>query len=260
MKPRGIKLEIKNLMSKQDGVFNGIFNGFSLTVDSGEICVLLGVSGCGKSTLISRILGLHEKQIDGEVLFDNLKLSKFLRDGSQIGLATQDTLIFPFWDIKRNIEFVFQMRGKSVKEPDNKFISTIIAVLGLDKECTATMSGGEQKRVGFARALCGEPKLLLLDEVFAGCDIVLQEKMCGLLIKRWKCLAKPTILLITHDVAIAARLATRCLVFRRQKKVLDIHYDKSYGSNCLDEDSDEYRSRRGELMDACHEAWKMGDT
>ncbi|WP_409523099.1 ABC transporter ATP-binding protein [Nitrincola sp. MINF-07-Sa-05] len=195
----------------------------SLTIESGEFCVLVGTSGCGKSTtlrMINRLLPHSDGRIriDGEEIYqiDEQKLRR------RIGYAIQSTGLFPHWSVARNISVVPRLLGWPVAKIDAR-IRELLALLDLPYEEFAgkfpnQLSGGQAQRVGVARALAGDPDILLMDEPFGALDPITRESLQNELLRIQSQIHK-TIVFVTHDMDEALKLATRIVVMDKGKIV-----------------------------------------
>ncbi|WP_097461651.1 ABC transporter ATP-binding protein [Mangrovitalea sediminis] len=191
-------------------------DNLSLTVESGEVCVLVGSSGCGKSTtlrMINRLLP-HDA---GRILIDGRQIASFdpqtLRRG--IGYAIQGTGLFPHWTVARNIGLVPRLLGWSPADIEAR-VTELLNLLGLPPETFAgkfphALSGGQAQRVGVARALAGNPNILLMDEPFGALDAITRENLQQEMLRIQAQLHK-TIVFVTHDIDEALRLASRIVV------------------------------------------------
>jgi osmoprotectant transport system ATP-binding protein len=196
-----------------------VVEDLSLTVPEGAFCVLLGPSGCGKSTTL--------RMINRLVPFDSGAIRVGGKDVSalppeelrrRIGYAIQSIGLFPHWRVEDNIATVPRLlRWPRQRVRDR--VTELLRLLRLDPDTYRgkyphQLSGGEQQRVGVARALAGDPDLLLMDEPFAAVDPVtraaLQDEM--LRIQRE---TKKTIVFVTHDIEEALRLASVIAVMER---------------------------------------------
>lgn len=201
--------------------FGGVtaVDNLSLTIESGEVCVLVGSSGCGKSTtlrMINRLLPHDE----GRILIDGHQIASFdpqtLRRG--IGYAIQGTGLFPHWTVARNIALVPQLLGWEPQRIRAR-VSELLTLLGLDEAEFAgkfphQLSGGQAQRVGVARALAGDPNILLMDEPFGALDAITRENLQQEML-RIQAQLKKTIVFVTHDIDEALRLATRIAVMHQ---------------------------------------------
>ena len=193
---RPTAVSVNNLIRAFDG--RTVVGGLDLEIASGEFVALLGQSGCGKSTLLRILAGL-DTQITGEVTVPRRR-----------AVAFQAPRLLPWKRVWRNV--VLGLPGR----PDRALAGRYLDEVGIAARAGAwpkTLSGGEAQRVSLARALVREPDLLLLDEPFGALDALTRVKAQQLVADLWQrhgC----AVLLVTHDVEEALRLADRVLVMR----------------------------------------------
>jgi osmoprotectant transport system ATP-binding protein len=194
-----------------------------LAIAPEKLVVLLGPSGCGKTTLLKMINRLIEPSA-GRILLDGVDVrsqsAPELRRG--IGYVIQATGLFPHMRIEQNIAVVPTLLGWS-KERTNRRIDELLDLIGLPPEryrrrYPRQLSGGEQQRVGLARALAAEPGVLLMDEPFGALDAITRTRLQAKL-RRIHGLLRPTIVFVTHDIEEAVRLADEIVVMRDGKIV-----------------------------------------
>jgi osmoprotectant transport system ATP-binding protein len=190
----------------------------SLAVEAGRFVVLLGPSGCGKTTLLKMVNRLYEPT-GGRIFIDDteirqLKVTELRR---QIGYVIQQTGLFPHMTVAQNISVVPQLLGWP-RERMAARVDELLTLIDLPPDeyrgrYPAQMSGGQQQRIGLARALAADPGVILMDEPFSAIDAItrasLQEEMLRLQRK-----VRKTILFVTHDVEEALRLADAIVVMR----------------------------------------------
>jgi NitT/TauT family transport system ATP-binding protein len=184
-------------------------SAMDLTVHEGEFVALLGPSGCGKSTILHLVAGLDEPST-GTVLVDGLP-PRELQMRHELGIAFQEHALLPWRTVSGNLALPFQIAGRAV---DRERIASLIDLVGLKGFETARpsqLSGGMRQRASIARALCLEPKLLLLDEPFGALDAVTRRSMNLELQRIWQ-QNRITTILVTHTVEEAIFLADRVLV------------------------------------------------
>jgi osmoprotectant transport system ATP-binding protein len=200
-----------------------VVDRLSLTIRTGELCVLLGSSGCGKSTtlrMINRLIPTDSGSIrvGGE---DVASVSaEALR--RRIGYAIQSIGLFPHWTIEDNIATVprlLKWRQSRVRDR----VSELLELFRLDPPTYRSkyphqLSGGEQQRVGVARSLAADPELLLMDEPFAAIDPITRDALQAELTHIHRATGK-TIVFVTHDIEEALRLATVIAIMDRGRIV-----------------------------------------
>lgn len=189
----------------------------SFDVDHGQFIVLLGPSGCGKTTLLKMINRLYEPT-SGRIMIGGTDVTQLpvtdLR--RRIGYVIQQTGLFPHMRIEDNIAVVPRLIGWQHTRIDAR-VAELLELVGLPQEYRRRyprqLSGGEQQRVGIARALAADPSLMLMDEPFGAIDAITRTRLQGELLSLQRKLHK-TILFVTHDVEEALRLADKIVVMR----------------------------------------------
>jgi len=189
----------------------------SFTVPAGEICVLVGPSGGGKTTalkLVNRLISLTsgDIRIDGKSILEQDVVE--LRRG--IGYVIQQIGLFPHMTVEANIGTVPRLYGRS-----RSWIRTrsqeLLELVGLDpsyaKRYPAQLSGGERQRVGLARALAGNPPLMLMDEPFGAIDPIVRSRLQDEFL-RLQHEVRKTVVFVTHDIDEAIKLGDRIAVIR----------------------------------------------
>jgi osmoprotectant transport system ATP-binding protein len=193
-----------------------VVDNLSLTVDAGSLCVLLGSSGCGKSTtlrMVNRLIPIDSGliRVGGEDVAQ-VPMEALRR---RIGYAIQSIGLFPHWTVEDNIATVPRL----LKWPQGRVrdrVTELLELFRLDPELYRgkyphQLSGGEQQRVGVARALAGDPELLLMDEPFAAVDPITRDALQAELAHIHRTTRK-TILFVTHDIEEALRLASEIAI------------------------------------------------
>ena len=192
--------------------------GVSLAVAAGETVALVGESGSGKTTLLRTFNRMVDPsagsvRIEGESAagLDPIALRR------RIGYVPQDGGLIPHWRIDRNVELVPRLLGWDA-ERRQKRTREMLELVGLRAETHARrypseLSGGQRQRVAIARALAADPPLILLDEPFGALDALTRLELHRQFLDLKRQLGK-TIVLVTHDLSEAFRLADRIGVMR----------------------------------------------
>lgn len=191
---------------------------FSLPV--GKITVIFGPSGSGKSTILRLIAGLdsvsdgHFKSAD-ETWFDAGKGINMTPQERRTGFLFQDLALFPHLTVEENVNYA---RGKEREKGRIKELLEMTELTGLEHRYPHELSGGQQQRLALARALAGEPKLILLDEPFSALDRSVKKRIHEEFLKLHDRFGF-TALMVTHDISEAYRLAEHAIVLKEGKKV-----------------------------------------
>jgi len=210
-------IEIERVSKSYDG--RTVVDDLSLDVPEGALCVLLGPSGCGKSTtlrMINRLVDFDSGaiRVGGE---DILGVpAETLR--RRIGYVIQSTGLFPHWRVADNIATVPRLLGWPRARIDSR-VAELLTLLRLDPgvyrdKFPHQLSGGEQQRVGVARALAADPDVLLMDEPFAAVDPVTRDALQAEIARIHRETGK-TIVFVTHDIEEALRLASVIAILDR---------------------------------------------
>ena len=192
-----------------------------MEIQPGEFVVLLDPSGCGKTTLLKMINRIYEPTA-GTVLIDGVNIldRKPAELRRQIGYVIQQTGLFPHMTIAGNIAVVPKLLGWSKAQIDAR-VRELLTLVGLDPGDYASryptqLSGGEQQRVGLARALAVQPPTMLMDEPFGALDAITRKRLQEELLRIHKAISQ-TVVFVTHDIDEAVRLADRIAVMRAGK-------------------------------------------
>ena len=188
-----------------------VFENLWLSIDPGEFVCIIGHSGCGKSTILNILAGLDQPSegviIVGEKLVDGPSLDR--------AVIFQSHALMPWLSAARNVELGVASRHRDwsaarVREHARRYLS-LVHLDGAENKNPAQLSGGMRQRVGIARALAVEPKILLMDEPFSALDALtrgsLQDEV--LAIRR---ASQQTIFMITHDIDEAMLLADKIVL------------------------------------------------
>jgi len=189
----------------------------NLTINESEIIVFIGPSGSGKTTLLKMINRL-EDNTTGEVKINgkNVKEYNIHKMRWDIGYALQQVALFPHMNVEENIAIVPELK-KWKKEKINARIDELLNMVGLEpekyrKRKPSELSGGEAQRVGIARALAADPKIILMDEPFSALDPITRASLQEDVKKLQKQIHK-TIVFVTHDIEEAFLLGDKiCII------------------------------------------------
>ena len=197
----------------------------SLTVDAGTTAALLGRSGSGKTTLLRTVNGLVQPT-SGQVTVGDERVgsSDLLTLRRGIGYVIQETGLFPHMSIERNIGMALELADKPRAEIAMK-AAEMLTLVGLPAEMAKRypwqLSGGQRQRVGLARALAGEPSVLLMDEPFGALDPLTRAEMQTMLRDLLRRVGTTT-LIVTHDLEEALFLADRVVLVDSGRIVADL--------------------------------------
>jgi iron(III) transport system ATP-binding protein len=187
-------------------------SGLDLTIEAGRITALVGPSGCGKTTLLRAIAGF-ETPAAGTIRLAGETVSGpgawVPPERRQVGMVFQEGALFPHLDVARNLRY--GVRGLADAEERVRGALELVGLEGLDRRMPDELSGGQQQRVALARALAPSPRLILLDEPFAGLDATLRERVrqeVREILER----AGLTAVLVTHDQEEALSVGDRVAV------------------------------------------------
>ena len=182
---------------------------FSLDVADGEFLTIVGPSGCGKSTFLNVLAGLTVPK-SGEVVVYGKPVTG---PGPDRAVVFQDYSLMPWRTVEGNVRFGLEMQHRIDAGTADKVAHYIgmVGLAGFEKAYPRELSGGMRQRVGLARALATEPRLLLMDEPFAAVDAMTREIMQDELSKIVATTGQP-IIFITHSVDEAVTLADRIAV------------------------------------------------
>ena len=209
----------KTEMLEQHGHVIGL-RDINVTMQEGEITVIMGLSGSGKSTLIRHLNRLIDPT-SGEVVVDGVDVMTFddeklrqLRQ-TQMSMVFQKFALLPHRTVLQNAGMALRVRGVSAEEADTegqKWLNRV-GLGGFDSHHPHQLSGGMQQRVGIARALTSNSPIMLMDEAFSALDPLIRTDMQDLLLELQKDLHK-TIVFITHDLDESLKLADHLVILK----------------------------------------------
>ncbi len=215
-------IELKNVTCRYSDIV--ALNDINLTVEQGEVLVILGPSGSGKSTLL-RCLNALEEIASGEINIDGFRIEKKYSDIHQIrlevGMVFQHFNLFPHLSVLGNVNLAQKVVRKRNQDEATKVSTQLLGKVGLKDKINSypgQLSGGQKQRVAIARALAMNPKIMLFDEVTSALD----PEMIGEVLEVMKQLAKEgmTMLVVTHEIGFAREVADR-IVFIDEGKIIE---------------------------------------
>ncbi len=195
----------------------------TLEVEAGKLVVILGPSGCGKTTLLKMVNRLYETTSGQIYLNDvNIQRMKVTALRQQIGYVIQQSGLFPHMTVAQNIAVVPKLLGWSRPKTQAR-IDELLTLVKLSPQeyrdrYPSQLSGGQQQRIGLARALAGDPNVMLMDEPFGAIDAITRTSLQDEILRLQRQLKK-TILFVSHDVEEALRLADYILILDQGKIV-----------------------------------------
>lgn len=210
-------LSIKNVSYQYEGTKKSVLKNISADFEAGKVYVLMGKSGAGKSTVLSLISGL-DLPTNGEILFEGKSLRQFDRDeyrAKSIGVIFQGYNLLTNATALENI--VLSMNISGSREKDKKQTAlTLLQKVGIDEESAnrkvLKLSGGEQQRVGIARAISHNPQIVIADEPTGNLDGDTEKNIMGILQK------------LAHD-------EDKCVIVVTHSKQVSKYADELWGLN-----------------------------
>jgi phospholipid/cholesterol/gamma-HCH transport system ATP-binding protein len=206
-------IELKNI-NKSFGELE-VLRDLNLTINTGESMVIIGRSGCGKSVLLKHIIGLMRPD-SGSVSIDGVNISTLNEKGlkrvrTDFGMLFQGAALFDSLTVLENVGFRLIEYTNKPYEEIRKRVVECLGMVGLEhieEVKPAELSGGMQKRVGLARAICMNPKIILFDEPTTGVDPIMGD-IINNLIRALHEKLNVTSITVTHDMKSAYKIADR---------------------------------------------------
>lgn len=219
---------------------NGLagFKNLSFAIQEGETVGILGTSGCGKSTLLRVLSGLDEG-FEGDIELASL--------GEQpIGMIFQEPRLMPWLTVKENILFGV----KDTKSVDVQEYLNLVGLSEFGNHFPKDLSGGMAQRTAIARALIGEPSVLLLDEPFSALDAFTKMQLQDLLLEIQE-IRSTTMIIVTHDIDEALYLCDRILILGGQPGTLERELSV-VGAKPRDRGDSNLAAKKAEILDVLH--------
>jgi osmoprotectant transport system ATP-binding protein len=211
------EISFHDVVKRYPGRDRAAVERLSFTVPPGEICVLIGPSGCGKTTalkMVNRLITIT----DGDITIDGTSIRGLelthLRRG--IGYVFQQIGLFPHMTIEGNIGAVPRLLGWS-KGRIRKRAAELLELVGLEpadmKRYPGEFSGGQQQRIGVARAMAADPPIMLMDEPFGAIDPIARDRLQNDFLRLHRQVRK-TVIFVTHDIDEAIKMGDRIAIMR----------------------------------------------
>ena len=212
-------------VSKRYATGQEALSGLSLHLDAGEMAFLTGHSGAGKSTLLKLIM-LMERPTHGQLLINGKNLARLHRSQipyyrRRVGVVFQNHQLLFDRNVFDNVALPLQVSGYQPREVGRRVRAALdkVGLLDKEKQNPITLSGGEQQRVGIARAVVHKPRILLADEPTGNLDPELSGEIMTLFRQFGE--LGVTVLVATHDVDLISRMGLRLLHLQQGKLVSD---------------------------------------
>ncbi|WP_127144486.1 ABC transporter ATP-binding protein [Pelagibacterium montanilacus] len=206
------RIELKDI-NKSFGEHQAV-KGLDMTIEDGELLVLLGPSGCGKSTTMNMIAGLEDAS-SGQILFNGRDVTDIAPFERNVAMVFQSSLLYPHLTARKNIRMSLKRTKLSSAEIDKRVedAATTVDVTHLLDKFPAHLSGGERQRVATAKAIVRQPDCFLLDEPLSALDAALRLSLRSELVNLQKRL-HTTMIFVTHDQVEAMTMGDRIGVMR----------------------------------------------
>ena len=203
-----------------------LLDQISLALDPGTTTAILGRSGSGKTTLLRTVNRMLEPT-SGDIFVNgrSIRDTDLIALRRSMGYVIQETGLFPHFTVERNVGVVLEAQG--IARPQRiQRSNELLAAVGLDPSDFAQrhphqLSGGQRQRVGLARALAGDPAILLMDEPFGALDPLTRAEMQDML-RDLMARFKKTVLFVTHDLDEALYLAQRIVLLHQGKLIANL--------------------------------------
>ena len=221
-------LSIRNATVKfdaADGSTVHALDNVSFDIPPASIVVALGASGCGKSTLLNAIAGF-QPLTDGQILIDGAAID---RPGGDRGVVFQKDTLLPWANVLDNVALGLRYGGlpKVERRRRARDLLELVGLADFENKPPYELSGGMRQRVGIARALATDPKILLMDEPFGALDSLTRETMQQLLASIWAKTGKQ-VFFITHSIEEALTLGTHILVMSPRPGRIVARYEAAF--------------------------------
>ncbi|MDF2523169.1 MAG: transporter ATP-binding protein [Clostridiales bacterium] len=250
-------IDIQNLTFEYGTKTNTILalNNINLQIRQGEFICVLGPSGCGKTTLLKIIAG-YLKPTSGTCMMHGEPITG---PNWHRGVVFQSPTLYPWMNLKENVEFGPRMRGLPGDEIERIRLQFLdqVKLSGFGDKYVFELSGGMKQRGELARALANRPEVILMDEPFGALDALTRMDMQTLIRNIWKN-NNSTIFMITHDVDEALSLGTRIMVISNRPGSIIAEFDIGFTHTIFNNPSrhikcsDDYYNMKDKIIDLIH--------
>lgn len=221
-------------------------SGVNLQISQNDFVVALGASGCGKTTLLNLMagfiqptqgvmtLGQYKGQVPAHIDAQNNLRDQITGPGAERGVVFQKHALLPWLNVLENVSFGLRLKGvpKSEREARAMLFLTQAGLADFKHHAIYQLSGGMQQRVGIARALTNDPRMLLLDEPLGALDALTRERLQELILDIWSQTQK-MMFFITHDVEEALFMGTRLIIMSPRPGRITHEFPLDFGRQFL---------------------------
>lgn len=216
-------IRLENVEKKYSQMERAAVDGLSMEIKKGEICVFVGPSGCGKTTTLKMINSLI-KPTEGNIYIDGEDIQNQNPDElrQNIGYVIQQVGLFPHMTVLNNIATVPRLLGWDENRIKVR-VNELLELVGLNPDenkdkYPKALSGGQKQRVGVARAMAGDPSIMLMDEPFGAVDPIVRGQLQNEFLRLQERIKK-TICFVTHDIDEAIKMGDKIAIMNDGKLV-----------------------------------------
>ncbi|HEY4616115.1 MAG TPA: betaine/proline/choline family ABC transporter ATP-binding protein [Citricoccus sp.] len=218
-----VMIRLEDLTKRFPGARRNAVDGLSMDIRRGEIVVLVGPSGCGKTTTMKMINRIIEPT-SGRIVIDGEDVTRSDPDQlrRRIGYVIQQIGLFPHHTIGENVATVPKLLGWDAERTRTR-VDELLRTVNMDPaefrdRYPKQLSGGQQQRVGVARALGGDPQVMLMDEPFGAIDPITRERLQNEFL-RLQSQVRKTIVFVTHDIDEAIKMGDRIAILQEGSRI-----------------------------------------
>ncbi|WP_152366145.1 ABC transporter ATP-binding protein [Microlunatus speluncae] len=220
---RRVMIRLEQLTKTYPGGKRPAVDGLTLDVNEGEIVILVGPSGCGKTTTMKMINRIIEPT-SGKIIIDDTDVTRTDPDQlrRRIGYVIQQTGLFPHRTLAQNIATVPKLLGWDAARIRNR-VDELLRLVNMDPDTyrdryPKQLSGGQAQRIGVARALGGDPQVMLMDEPFGALDPITRDRLQNEFLRLQAEMHK-TIVFVTHDIDEAIKMGDRIAILQEGSEI-----------------------------------------